>query len=461
MKAYLYFYLGFFLVFGLACHVYAQDLTGIPVAAAGSTLKSDIASLGKIQTATGAVPFFELSKTADISVSTVDLPAVLSVGPVDLVTAASFPAAASTLIGKMVFQSGTLAGLAAAAAAVAPGVADALKAAVAASVVPAASGVPIVGDVVHTTDLGSYNYQIGEWTSCDLYDPTNWNNTTASYVISPTLHWGGKYTSVYKYDSSTYMRCTALVTQTVAPATFPGDGSAGGSINYSALGVAIAPIIATSTGKAELERLWASASGPPVKTTDVAPTTEAPTQPLAKGITQADLDVFMQKNLAAVAQKGAEIAAAAAAASPGDAAAAALAAQTAVTAAGATNAATGIQSIPGTDPAGDDPPAETFAVPGAPTGFGTAYTPGDAVDIPGRFSNFLGSLRGSSLFGLTSGVFGSVPSGGAPVYTIEAGQYGSHSVDLSETMAVGLDVLKAVVMCVFGFLSVRCIIMKR
>jgi len=49
------------------------------------------------------------------------------------------------------------------------------------------------------------------------------------------------------------------------------------------------------------------------------------------------------------------------------------------------------------------------------------------------------------------------------VYTIEGGQTfgGRHTIDLSETMSAGLAVIKAVLLAVFGFLSIRAIIMKR
>lgn len=92
--------------------------------------------------------------------------------------------------------------------------------------------------------------------------------------------------------------------------------------------------------------------------------------------------------------------------------------------------------------------------------FETPYTPGQ-FDIPARFSSFLTSVQGSGLFSFSSGFFNSVPGGGSPVYTVEAGQYGTHTVDLSETLGTGLAVLKTVLLLLFGFLSIRVVILKR
>lgn len=92
--------------------------------------------------------------------------------------------------------------------------------------------------------------------------------------------------------------------------------------------------------------------------------------------------------------------------------------------------------------------------------FETPYTPGQ-FDIPARFSSFLNNVQGSGLFSFSSSFFNSLPGDGSPVYTIEAGQYGTHTVDLSETLSSGLAVLKTVLLLLFGFLSIRVVILKR
>jgi hypothetical protein len=88
------------------------------------------------------------------------------------------------------------------------------------------------------------------------------------------------------------------------------------------------------------------------------------------------------------------------------------------------------------------------------------YNPGE-YDIPARFTSFLNTVKSSGLFSFSSGFFNSLPGGGSPVYEIEAGQYGHHTIDLSQTLSIGLAVLKTVLLACFGFLSIRAVIMKR
>ena len=102
---------------------------------------------------------------------------------------------------------------------------------------------------------------------------------------------------------------------------------------------------------------------------------------------------------------------------------------------------------------------ETFT-PIAASPFGTPYNPGE-FNIPLRFARFLDNVRASSLFSLPSSFFNSLPGGGSPVYEIEAGQYGHHTIDLSQTMSTGLAVLKTLLLACFGFLSIRVVILKR
>ena len=92
--------------------------------------------------------------------------------------------------------------------------------------------------------------------------------------------------------------------------------------------------------------------------------------------------------------------------------------------------------------------------------FEEAYNPG-AFDIPTRFTSFLNNIKSSGLFSFSSSFFNSLPGGGSPIYTVEAGTYGTHTIDLSETMSTGLTVLKTVLLLLFGFLSIRVVILKR
>lgn len=92
--------------------------------------------------------------------------------------------------------------------------------------------------------------------------------------------------------------------------------------------------------------------------------------------------------------------------------------------------------------------------------FDPPYNPGE-FDIPARFTSFLQNVKSSGLFSFSSSFFNSLPGGGSPLYTVEAGHYGTHTIDLSQTMTVGLAVLKSILLACFGFLSIRAVIMKR
>jgi len=114
----------------------------------------------------------------------------------------------------------------------------------------------------------------------------------------------------------------------------------------------------------------------------------------------------------------------------------------------------------GEDESGEDEPEETFS-PISPSGFGESYNPGE-YDIPGRFTTFLDRVKSTGLFSFSSSFFNSLPGGGSPVYEINGGEtFGTHSIDLSQTMAAGLTVLKTILLACFGFLSIRAVIMKR
>ena len=102
---------------------------------------------------------------------------------------------------------------------------------------------------------------------------------------------------------------------------------------------------------------------------------------------------------------------------------------------------------------------ETFN-PITDSAFEEPYNPGE-FDIPARFTQFLNNVKSSGLFSFSNDFFNSLPGGGSPVYEIEAGQYGHHTIDLSSTLSTGLAVLKTILLVCFGFLSIRAVIMKR
>lgn len=95
------------------------------------------------------------------------------------------------------------------------------------------------------------------------------------------------------------------------------------------------------------------------------------------------------------------------------------------------------------------------------SGFNTPYNPG-VFDIPTRFNTFLSNVKSSGLFSFSTSFFNSLPGGGSPELTIDGGQtFGSHTFDFSQSLGSGLPILKSVLLALFGFLSIRAIIMKR
>ena len=109
-----------------------------------------------------------------------------------------------------------------------------------------------------------------------------------------------------------------------------------------------------------------------------------------------------------------------------------------------------------------DEEGETFGPIGNGSGFNDPYSPGGSgTDLNGRVDQFFTNVKASPLFSFSDSFFSSVPTGGSSTYSIEAGMYGSHDVDLSESLSVGLPYLKAILLVCFGFLSIRCLIMKR
>ena len=93
--------------------------------------------------------------------------------------------------------------------------------------------------------------------------------------------------------------------------------------------------------------------------------------------------------------------------------------------------------------------------------FSEPYSPGE-FDIGKRFSDFIDRIKSTGLFSFSNGFFSSLPSGGSSVYEINGGStFGRHSVDLSQTMNSGLAILKAIFLCIFGFLSIRVVVLKR
>ena len=163
------------------------------------------------------------------------------------------------------------------------------------------------------------------------------------------------------------------------------------------------------------------------------PTTADP-KPAEKPITQQDIQNFLQQNYNEVQNIANTI---------------------------INNPASTAQEIAAAENAAEQAKEETEKYsPVTNTGFAEAYNPGQ-FNIPQRFTQFITNVKSSSLFSFSSNFFNSLPAGGSPIYTIDAGSYGIYTVNLEETLGSGLSILKKVLLVVFGFLSIRAIIMKR
>lgn len=112
-----------------------------------------------------------------------------------------------------------------------------------------------------------------------------------------------------------------------------------------------------------------------------------------------------------------------------------------------------------TDELANEVPPETFA-PVTAGAFAAPYNPG-AFDIPARFTAFFATVKASPIFSFSTSFFSSLPTGGNSTFTIDAGTYGNHTVDVAETMAPGMVFLSKLLLVVFGFISIRTIILKR
>lgn len=102
---------------------------------------------------------------------------------------------------------------------------------------------------------------------------------------------------------------------------------------------------------------------------------------------------------------------------------------------------------------------ETYA-PLNVAAFAVPYSPG-AFNIPARLTGFFNTVKASPIFSFSTSFFSSLPTGGDSTFTIDGGTYGTHTVDVAETMAPGLVFLSKLFLVVFGFLSIRTIILKR
>ena len=278
--------------------------------------------------------------------------------------------------------------------------------------IPESSIIPYAGD--------DYTYYIGSYNG----SPQIMRYIPATYPTKGMLH-----------------RRQLAVVEDVSPTITPTPGEP----DYPAIADAI-----NSNPTAELAQdvqdIIKAMPAPSKVTASDTPAVGATATPVT--LTQAEINQAIAQNAADVAQAASDAIAQIAADNPTDTSAQ-------IASIEAAQAATQAEA----EAKADD--TETFsAITDSP--FATVYNPGE-FDIPTRFNTFLSNVGSSGLFSFSSDFFNSLPGGGSPVFVIEGGETfgGSHSIDLSETMTGGLAVAKAVLLVLFGFLSIRAIIMKR
>ncbi len=272
-----------------------------------------------------------------------------------------------------------------------------------------------------------------------------WNSWVAA---KPHWTWG---TTEYAFTGSALWIYASSEEKVYAQSLSLASGSptinpVAGSVDYPSLKDQLNPVIPSGVA-AEIPNILKAMPASKLTAASATPASVAE-ESAPPAITQADINAALKANTAAVAQAVAEAAAEIAAANPDDAAAQIAAAQAAADAAKAAEEA-----------AKEEPAEETFS-PISDTAFAEPYSPGE-FDIPARFTTFLNNVKSSGLFSFSNDFFNSLPGGGSPVYEIEAGRYGHHSIDLSATLSTGLAILKTILLACFGFLSIRAVIMKR
>jgi len=297
---------------------------------------------------------------------------------------------------------------------------------------------PQAGDIFTN---GSQNYQLGT-----LY---NFNGTYSTGIIDQmslvfgtdtagtysgqirTLNGHGFVIKGFAFNwngSSYYYYDEYLLNVTAAPATYPTTG---------------APSTLSNSDIAKLGQAFADAAlnDPLVKkalenVVNSHPETINAPYPISKQ----DINNYKNNNVSAALNQAATTITNISNANPADTAAAT-----------ASATATANATVNDNKETFDRVPANAFATPYAK----------DPVSFTDRLNTFFTNVKSSPLFSFSQGFFNSIPGGGSPIFHVPAGIYGDHYYDMSQTMTGGLAVMKAALLCVFGFLSIRAVIMKR
>lgn len=88
-----------------------------------------------------------------------------------------------------------------------------------------------------------------------------------------------------------------------------------------------------------------------------------------------------------------------------------------------------------------------------------SYGDGTENDVGSRVDEFFTDLKGTSLFSLPDRLLSGLPSGGSPVFTVNAGRWGTHQIDFSQ-QATALNLIKTVMLIGFTFAGIRILVLK-
>jgi hypothetical protein len=436
----------FFYVCTFAAPQRAQAVVPVAVIAAaaiGTAMAS--AAAGSYYAKTGQYPEY-VTKAADGVASAIDVisqPAYAAIGPLSLVTVASFPAAASVYLGKDTTLSAPIGSFLDHVKNSAANAYTGLKSVIA-DATPATMNLPDSDLPVNSILTLGDGTKI-QITEAPVKESMAWAPSTFdSYMlnISGVVRIPGWTHAFYHSSQKKIYAMSSLKPNTTQNWIW----TYGCSVVNT--GDAVAPPAGQVDYTALKNKYGAASDAVKKEAQDAMKDMPADKVNKADNLTQSEANDALKKNTADVAQKAADTAAELAAANPTDVSVKIAADQAAVEAAKAQEEA-----------AKEEPTEETFS-PISDSAFVEPYNPGE-FDIPARFTTFLNNVKSSGLFSFSNDFFNSLPGGGSPIFEIEGGIFGSHRIDLSETMSGGLAVLKTVLLALFGFLSIRAVIMKR
>ena len=99
------------------------------------------------------------------------------------------------------------------------------------------------------------------------------------------------------------------------------------------------------------------------------------------------------------------------------------------------------------------------ALSGATFNGSAAYGDSNVFDFGQRFQTFFNEMRQTAVFSLPNQFLTSIPNSSTSVITFSGGRFGTHSFDFASLSAVWIG-LKAVILVIFGWLSIRIAILK-